>query len=102
MLASAQATPRKLELVSAAGMSGTPTATMSSGGATCTLQPGGGFGPAASTPPGLKVPKGQFAFSAENCTGSLTMTLTYPSPPPQCVQFRKPDGAAGRLDPATP
>lgn len=104
--ASAQATPRKTELVSAPGsvpgMSGTPTATMSGGGATCTLQPGGGFGPAASTPPNLQAPNGQFAFSAENCTGSVTMTLTYPNPLPQGVQFRKPDGAGGWFDPATP
>lgn len=101
-----QATPRKLELASAPGsvpgMTGTPTATMSGGGPTCTLQTGGGFGPAASTPPGLQAPNGQFAFSAENCTAPLTMTLTYPSALPQGVQFRKPDGAGGWFDPATP
>jgi len=101
-----QATPRKLELASAPGsvpgMAGTPTATMSGGGPTCTLQTGGGFGPAASTPPGLQAPNGQFAFSAENCTAPLTMTLTYPSALPQGVQFRKPDGVGGWFDPATP
>jgi hypothetical protein len=104
--ANAQATPRKLELSSAPGsvpgMSGAPSATMSGGGATCTLQPGGGFGPAASTPPNLQAPNGQFAFSAANCTGSVTMTLTYPSPLPQGVQFRKPDGAGGWFDPMNP
>ena len=100
-----QATPRRLELVSAPGsvpgMAGTPTATMSGGGPTCTLQPGGGFGPAASTPPGLQALNGQFAFSAENCTAPVTMTLTYPSALPQGVQFRKPDGAGGWFDPVT-
>lgn len=102
----AQAVPRKLQLSSppgsVPGMAGTPTATMSGGGATCTLQPGGGFGPAASTPPNLLAPNGQFAFSAQNCTAPVTMTLTYPSPLPQGVQFRKPDGAGGWFDPVTP
>lgn len=103
--ASTQATPRKLQLVSAPGsvpgMTGIPSATMSGGGTTCTLQPGGGFGPVTSTPPNLQAPSGQFAFSAENCTGSVTMTLTYPSALPEGVQFRKPDGAGGWFDPAT-
>ena len=101
--AAVQATPRKLELVGAPGsvpgMSGTPTATLSGGGATCTLQATGGFGPAASTPPGLQAPNGQFAFTAEQCTGAVTMTLVYPSPLPVDVQFRKPDGAGGWFDP---
>ena len=101
--AAVQATPRKLELVGAPGsvpgMSGTPTATLSGGGATCTLQATGGFGPAASTPPGLQAPNGQFAFTAEQCTGAVTMTLVYPSPLPVGVQFRKPDGAGGWFDP---
>ena len=103
--ASTQATPRKLQLVSAPGsvpgMTGIPSATMSGGGTTCTLQPGGGFGPVTSTPPNLQAPSGQFAFSAENCTGSVTMTLAYPSALPEGVQFRKPDGAGGWFDPAT-
>jgi len=103
--ASVQATPRKVELVSAPGsvpgMTGIPSATMSGGGTTCTLQSGGGFGPVTSTPPNLQAPSGQFAFSAENCTGSVTMTLTYPSALPEGVQFRKPDGAGGWFDPAT-
>ncbi len=103
--ASTQATPRKLQLVSAPGsvpgMTGIPSATMSGGGTTCTLQPGGGFGPVTSTPPNLQAPSGQFAFSAENCTESVTMTLTYPSALPEGVQFRKPDGAGGWFDPAT-
>lgn len=103
--ASTQATPRKLQLVSAPGsvpgMTGIPSATMSGGGTTCTLQSGGGFGPVTSTPPNLQAPSGQFAFSAENCTGSVTMTLTYPSALPEGVQFRKPDGAGGWFDPAT-
>ncbi len=103
--ASTQATPRKLQLVSAPGsvpgMTGIPSATMSGGGTTCTLRPGGGFGPVTSTPPNLQAPSGQFAFSAENCTGSVTMTLTYPSALPEGVQFRKPDGAGGWFDPAT-
>lgn len=30
------------------------------------------------------------------------MTLTYPSPLPQGVQFRKPDGAGGWFDPMNP
>lgn len=103
--ASTQATPRKLQLVSAPGsvpgMTGIPSATMSGGGTTCTLRPGGGFGPVTSTPPNLQAPSGQFAFSAENCTGSVTMTLTYPSALPEGVQFRKPDGTGGWFDPAT-
>lgn len=98
-----QATPRKLELGGAAGsvpgMTGVPTATLSGGGATCTLLPGGGFGPAATTPPGVQAPHGQFAFDAEKCTGSVTLTLSYPSPLPVGVQFRKPNGTGGWFNP---
>lgn len=103
--ASVQATPRKLTLASAAGsvpgMAGIPSATMTGGGSTCTLQ-SGGFGPTAFSQPNLQAPNGQFAFSAANCTGSVTMTLTYPSPLPQGVQFRKSDGAGGWFDPMNP
>ncbi len=72
------------------GMVGTGTATLSGGGATCTLNPGAtGFMTPATTPPGRTLPHGGFAFLATGCTGSVTLTLVYPEALPTGVQFWK-------------
>ena len=72
------------------GMAGTGTATLSGGGATCTLNPGAtGFMTPGTTPPLRTLPYGGFAFLATGCTGSVTLTLVYPEALPTGVQFWK-------------
>ena len=72
------------------GMVGTGTATLSGGGASCTLNPGAtGFMTPATTPPSRTLPHGGFAFQATGCTGSVTLTLVYPEPLPAGVEFWK-------------
>ena len=67
------------------GMVGTGTATLSGGGASCTLNPGAtGFMTPART-----LPNGGFAFLATGCSGSVTLTLVYPEALPTGVQFWK-------------
>jgi len=82
------------------GMAGTATATLSGGGALCSLQATGGFGPAVHKPPQMDAPHGQFSFTADHCDNTpVTITLQYPAPLPANVVFRKPDGAGGWFDP---
>jgi len=83
------------------GMAGTATATLTGGGADCTLQPADSrFEAATDEPPGLRALRGQFRFTATQCTGGpVTITLQYPEPLPEGVRFRKPDGAGGWFDP---
>ena len=105
--ASVAVIPRLLQISTPAGsvpgMAGAASATLSGGGAACTLQAGGGFGPAGTKPPGFDAPNGQFSFTAEHCTTApVTITLQYPAPLPQGVRFRKPDGAGGWFDPQDP
>ena len=72
------------------GMVGTGTATLSGGGASCTLNPGAtGFMTPATTPPARTLPNGGFAFLATGCSGSVTLTLVYPEALPTGVQFWK-------------
>src|SRR5690606_14272718 len=61
------------------GMVGRGTATLSGGGATCTLNPGAtSFMTPATSPPSRTLPYGGFTFLATGCTGSVTLTLVYP------------------------
>ena len=73
------------------GMAGMATATLSGGGATCTLVHGSGFAGAVShpAPAGQTMPHGEFAFQSVGCTPSVTMTLVYPEALPEGVQFWK-------------
>ncbi|MDD2176218.1 DUF4347 domain-containing protein [Acidovorax sp. D2M1] len=81
---------------SVAGMAGTATATLSGGGASCTLTPGStGFMTPGSVPGSLQLPHGGFEFLAVGCPGSVTLTLVYPDPLPAAIQFWK-------FGPATP
>lgn len=73
-----------------AGMAGTATATLSGGGASCTLNPSGtGFMALSSAPAGRTLPHDGFAFLATGCSGSVTLTLVYPQALPAGVQFWK-------------
>lgn len=72
------------------GMVGVATATLSGGGANCTLNPGStSFMTPGSAPAGHTLPHGGFAFLATGCAGSATLTLVYPDPLPAGVQFWK-------------
>lgn len=72
------------------GMVGVGTATLSGGGASCTLNPGvTGFVTPATTPSQRTLPYGGFAFLATGCSGSVTLTLVYPEALPAGVQFWK-------------
>lgn len=72
------------------GMAGAGTATLSGGGAACTLVAGGArFMTPASLPGGRAAPHGGFEFRAAGCLGSVTLTLSYPDPLPVGVAFWK-------------
>ncbi|UCU99163.1 fibronectin type III domain-containing protein [Acidovorax radicis] len=72
------------------GMAGTATATLSGGGATCTLDPTSGFASLSNpAPAGKTMPYGEYAFQATSCTGTVTMAITYPQALPAGTQFWK-------------
>lgn len=72
------------------GMAGTATATLSGGGANCTLTPPSGFASLSNpAPTGTTMPYGEYAFRATACTGTVTMVITYPQPLPAGTQFWK-------------
>lgn len=71
------------------GMAGLATATLSGGGAACTLDPlASGFATAVSNPvpAGQTMAYGEFAFQATGCTTDVTMTLVYPEALPAGVK----------------
>lgn len=73
-----------------AGMVGVATATLSGGGASCTLNPAStSFMLPGSAPAGHTLPHGGFEFLATGCSGNVTLTLVYPDPLPVGVQFWK-------------
>ncbi|WP_298214713.1 fibronectin type III domain-containing protein [Acidovorax sp.] len=75
---------------SVAGMTGTAMATLSGGGASCTLNPSNtSFMTPSSAPAGRSLPHGGFEFLATGCSGGATITLVYPDPLPAGVQFWK-------------
>ena len=72
------------------GMAALATATLSGGGATCTLNAGSSsFMVPGSVPGTLQLPHGGFQFLATGCSGSVTLTLVYPDPLPAGIQFWK-------------
>ncbi|MFY3386176.1 beta strand repeat-containing protein [Paracidovorax sp. MALMAid1276] len=72
------------------GMTGTATATLSGGGSGCSLEPGSQFaGLPTAAPPGVVMAYGAFKYDASGCSGSVTMTLTYPEALPANVEFWK-------------
>ncbi len=58
---------------------GTATAVLSGGGASCSLVAPAFVGPPAAVPPGLSFPDGLFSFSATGCSGTITLTVTFPT-----------------------
>ncbi len=83
-------TPVLLVSGSVAGMAGTATATLSGGGASCTLAPAStSFMTPGGVPGSLQLPHGGFEFLAVGCPGSVTLTLVYPDPLPAAIQFWK-------------
>jgi hypothetical protein len=72
------------------GMAGFANATLSGGGATCTLVAGDTrFMSPASLPGGRSAPHGGFEFRSVGCVGSVTITIAYPEPLPVGVAFWK-------------
>ncbi|MFD1838988.1 IPTL-CTERM sorting domain-containing protein, partial [Paracidovorax cattleyae] len=72
------------------GMAGLATATLSGGGAGCTLAATGtAFVTPGGLPAGYTLPHGGFAFVATGCAGSVTLALVYPQALPAGVQFWK-------------
>jgi hypothetical protein len=68
---------------------GNATAVLSGGGPGCTLVNPAFVAAPASPPPGVSFPDGLFQFQASGCTGSITLTVTFPSPFMASVQYWK-------------
>jgi trimeric autotransporter adhesin len=58
---------------------GTATATLSGGGATCSFGTASLVGPPASPPGGVNFPDGLFQFTTTGCTGAITVQVTFPT-----------------------
>ena len=58
---------------------GIATATLSGGGATCTFGTTAFVGPSVAAPAGVTFPDGLFDFTTTNCTGTITVTVTFPT-----------------------
>ncbi|WP_369641898.1 IPTL-CTERM sorting domain-containing protein [Acidovorax sp. A79] len=71
------------------GMSGTGSVTLAGGGASCTLDSSSAFTVPSTAPANRTLPHGAFEFLATGCTGSVTISITYPTPLPEGVQFWK-------------
>ena len=58
---------------------GTVSATLSGGGATCSIASASLIMPQAAPPSNVTFPDGLFQFSVSGCTGSITMTVNFPT-----------------------
>ncbi len=58
---------------------GIATATLSGGGSTCTFGTTAFVGPSVPAPAGVSFPDGLFDFTTTNCTGTITVTVTFPT-----------------------
>ena len=58
---------------------GTASAVLSGGGASCSLVAPAFVGPPVAAPPGVSFPDGLFSFSATGCSGTITLTVTFPT-----------------------
>jgi len=58
---------------------GTIVATISGGGAGCGFGSSAFVGPPAAPPAGVAFPDGLFQFTATGCTGTVTVTATFPT-----------------------
>jgi hypothetical protein len=58
---------------------GTATATLTGGGPTCSFASASLVGPPVAPPAGVTFPDGLFQFTTSNCSGTITMTVTFPT-----------------------
>jgi hypothetical protein len=58
---------------------GVATATLSGGGPTCSFATASLVGAPVANPPGVTFPDGLFQFTTSNCTGTITVTVTFPT-----------------------
>jgi len=75
----ATAAPTQVSGMSFTG-TGTIVATISGGGAGCGFGSYAFVGPPAAPPAGANFPDGLFQFTATGCTGTVTVTATFPTP----------------------
>jgi hypothetical protein len=69
--------------------SGTATAILSGGGATCSFGNAAFVAPSSPVPAGVNFPDGLFQFSTTNCTGAITITVTFPTAFQPAAQYWK-------------
>jgi hypothetical protein len=62
---------------------------LSGGGPTCTLVNPAFVGAPAALPPSVNFPDGLFQFTATGCSGSITLTVTFPTAFAAGVQYWK-------------
>jgi len=68
---------------------GSATAVLSGGGPSCSLVSPAFVAASGSLPPGVSFPDGLFQFQASGCTGSVTLTVTFPTAFAAGVQYWK-------------
>lgn len=68
---------------------GTATAVLSGGGPGCSLVNPAFVAVPAALPPGVSFPDGLFRFTASGCSGSITLTVTFPTAFSAGVQYWK-------------
>ncbi len=68
---------------------GTATATLSGSGANCSFGTTAFVGPPVAAPPGVTFPDGLFDFTTSGCTGTITVTVKFPTPFPANAQYWK-------------
>lgn len=68
---------------------GMATATLSGEGVACGFTSSGFVAAPAPPPAGVTFPQGLFGFTATPCTGTVSVTVTYPNPIPPGAQYYK-------------
>jgi len=69
--------------------SGMATAVLSGGGATCSFGNAAFVAPSAAVPAGVNFPDGLFQFTTTNCSGAITITVTFPTAFQPAAQYWK-------------
>ena len=68
---------------------GIATATLSGGGSGCSFGTTAFVGPPVAAPAGVSFPDGLFDFTTTSCTGTITITVKFPTPFPAGAQYWK-------------
>ena len=68
---------------------GVATATLSGSGANCSFGTTAFVGAPVAAPPGVTFPDGLFDFTTTGCTGTITVTVKFPTPFPASAQYWK-------------